>query len=36
MPNIVMIDFADEMKCREIRALNDLSAADLAALGGDG
>ena len=35
MPNIVMIDFADEQKCREIRALNDLSAAELAALGGD-
>jgi hypothetical protein len=35
MPNIVMIDFADELKCREIRGLNDLSAAELAALGGD-
>jgi hypothetical protein len=35
MPNIVMIDFADDLKCREIRALNDLSAADLAAMGGD-
>jgi hypothetical protein len=35
MPNIVMIDFADEMKCGVIRGLNDLSAAELAALGGD-
>jgi hypothetical protein len=35
MPNIVMIDFADELKCGVIRGLNDLSAAELAALGGD-
>ena len=34
MPNIVMIDFADEQKCSEIRGLNDLSAAALARLGG--
>jgi len=34
MPNIVMIDFADEQKCREIRGLNDLSAGELAGLGG--
>ena len=32
MPNIVMIDFADEQKCRVIRGLNDLSPSDLAAL----
>lgn len=32
MPNIVMIDFADEAKCRVIRALNDLSPDDLAKL----
>ncbi len=31
-PNIVMIDFADDAKCRVIRALNDLSASHLAAL----
>jgi len=31
-----MIDFADALKCQTIRALNDLSAADLAAMGGDG
>jgi len=35
MPNIVMIDFADEAKCREIRGLNELTAPQLAALGGD-
>lgn len=35
MPNIVMIDFADDLKCQEIRKLNDLSPADLAAMGGD-
>lgn len=29
MPNIVMIDFADEMKCQHIRALNDLTADEL-------
>jgi hypothetical protein len=33
MPNIVMIDFADEAKCRVIRGLNDLSPSDLAKLG---
>jgi hypothetical protein len=33
MPNIVMIDFADEAKCRIIRGLNDLSPSDLAKLG---
>jgi hypothetical protein len=33
MPNIVMIDFADNLKCQQIRDLNDLSAHDLAALG---
>ena len=32
MPNIVMIDFADDAKCRVIRALNDLSPDDLARL----
>jgi hypothetical protein len=32
MPNIVMIDFADDMKCQEIRNLNDLSPDDLAAV----
>ncbi len=31
-PNIVMIDFADDAKCRAIRGLNDLSASHLAAL----
>jgi hypothetical protein len=35
MPNIVMIDFADELKCQQIRDLNDLSAHDLAAMGSD-
>jgi hypothetical protein len=35
MPNIVMIDFANALKCQTIRDLNDLSAADLAAMGGD-
>jgi hypothetical protein len=33
MPNIVMIDFADEAKCRVIRGLNDLSPSDRARLG---
>jgi hypothetical protein len=32
MPNIVMIDFADDAKCQIIRALNDLSPNDLAQL----
>ncbi len=32
MPNIVMIDFADEQKCRTIRELNDLSTDALASL----
>ena len=32
-PNIVMIDFADDMKCQQIRDLNDLTAAHLAAVG---
>jgi hypothetical protein len=32
MPNIVMIDFADEQKCQVIRALNDLTPAELALL----
>ncbi len=35
MPNIVMIDFADERKCAVIRGLNDLTPDQLAALGGD-
>ena len=35
MPNIVMIDFADERKCGVIRGLNDLSPDQLARLGGD-
>ena len=35
MPNIVMIDFADDQKCGVIRGLNNLSADELAALGGD-
>jgi len=35
MPNIVMIDFADERKCAVIRGLNDLSPDQLARLGGD-
>jgi hypothetical protein len=35
MPNIVMIDFADDRKCAVIRGLNDLTPDDLAALGGD-
>lgn len=35
MPNIVMIDFADDFKCRQIRDLNDLSPYDLAHLGAD-
>jgi hypothetical protein len=30
MPNIVMIDFADDIKCQHIRALNDLTADELA------
>ena len=29
-PNIVMIDFADDTKCKQIRDLNDLTAAHLA------
>jgi len=29
-PNIVMIDFADDAKCRQVRDLNDLSALHLA------
>ncbi len=33
MPNIVMIDFADDFKCQQIRDLNDLSTHDLVALG---
>ena len=32
LPNIVMIDFADEIKCRHIRGLNDASAEQLAAM----
>ena len=32
MPNIVMIDFADEEKCRHIRELNDLTDYQLASL----
>ena len=35
MPNIVMIDFADDAKCQQIRDLNDLSASELAAMGSD-
>jgi hypothetical protein len=35
MPNIVMIDFADDLKCQQIRGLNDLSDHDLAALSSD-
>ena len=31
-PNIVMIDFADDRKCQEIRDLNDLAASHLASL----
>jgi hypothetical protein len=31
-PNIVMIDFADHAKCKQIRDLNDLSASHLSAL----
>jgi hypothetical protein len=31
-PNIVMIDFADNAKCRQIRDLNDLTAAHLSAV----
>ena len=34
MPNIVMIDFADERKCAVIRGLNDLTPDQLATLGG--
>lgn len=30
MPNIVMIDFADDIKCQHIRALNDLTPDELA------
>jgi hypothetical protein len=33
MPNIVMIDFADETKCQQIRDLNDLTPEALAAMG---
>jgi len=33
MPNIVMIDFADQRRCQTIRDLNSLSPQDLAALG---
>jgi len=33
MPNIVMIDFADQRRCQTIRDLNNLSPQDLAALG---
>ena len=33
MPNIVMIDFADDFKCQQIRDLNDLPPHELAALG---
>ena len=29
-PNIVMIDFADDKKCKDIRELNDLTASQLA------
>lgn len=32
LPNMVMIDFADNTKCQHIRDLNDLSARDLAML----
>ena len=32
MPNIVMIDFADDLKCQQIRALNDLTDNELASL----
>jgi hypothetical protein len=35
LPNIVMIDFADERKCAVIRGLNDLTPDQLARLGGD-
>ena len=31
-PNIVMIDFADDTKCRQIRDLNDLTAQHLSAV----
>ena len=31
-PNIVMVDFADDTKCQQIRDLNDLAAHHLAAL----
>ena len=31
MPNIVMIDFADDSKCREIHALNGVAATELTA-----
>ena len=31
-PNIVMIDFADDTKCQQIRDLNDLAASHLAAM----
>lgn len=32
LPNIVMIDFADESKCRHIRGLNDATTEQLAAM----
>ena len=35
MPNIVMIDFANETRCQIIRDLNDLSTNDLAKLRGE-
>ncbi len=35
MPNIVMIDFADQEKGQTIRDLNDLSTHDLAQLGAE-
>ena len=33
MPNAIMIDFADEIKCQHIRALNDLTPDELANMG---
>ena len=35
MPNIIMIDFADDAKCQQIHDLNTLSDSDLAALNSD-
>ncbi|MGA7930647.1 MAG: hypothetical protein WCA20_32200 [Candidatus Sulfotelmatobacter sp.] len=35
MPNIVMIDFADQQRCQTIRDLNNLSPHDLAMLGAE-